>query len=302
MISNRRILILYNSVSYFIPLIESTGVRCSTAFRQLNLIEKIVRKLSIFLHMPKHYWFGDWKKELNNIETVICFSTNDIDAFEYIKKKNPKIRLIFWYWDPVYRNKVQPNDISDTLCEKWSFDINDCKNYNMIYNTTFYFDKILLPEINLKYDAVFVGQDKGRGTIINDLKLNLVNLNLKLFFHIVEDIDSLTNPRRNRPILYSDYLNILSTSSAIIDIIQSGQNGISLRPMESIFLKKKLITNDKNIINADFYDSNNIFILDVDDIDIIHNFLKSPYNDVPVEIISNYNFDNWLNRFFNEHQ
>ena len=67
--------------------------------------------------------------------------------------------------------------------------------------------------------------------------------------------------------------------------------------MEALFYEKKLITNNKNIINYDFYCKENIFILEKDDIEELPQFLKTPYKKIDNEIVNKYEFENWLEGF-----
>jgi hypothetical protein len=67
--------------------------------------------------------------------------------------------------------------------------------------------------------------------------------------------------------------------------------------MESIFLRKKIITNDKNITKECFYDPSNIFILDHDDFNEIENFIRTPYKPINQESVNYFDFSNWLKRF-----
>lgn len=295
----KRVILLYNSLEHFIPFFEKKGIKCYPSYRNLTFFPKIARKIFLLLRLPKSIWFGKWKKKLNEVDTLICFSTNPIESLEYIKKNNPKIRLIYWYWDPAYRNITQPNQISDSLCEKWSFDMDDCKKYCMKYNTTFYLDNIKLPKTKPLYDVIFIGQDKGRQVYLDNLYKQFEFNEIKSFFYIVDDNLSRWNSNIQHPAIpYVKYLEYLSKSIAILDVMQEGQRGLSLRPMESIFFKKKLITNDQSILENDFYDSNNIFILGIDDFSTINNFINTAYKELPNEIIYKYDFTNWLNRFF----
>jgi hypothetical protein len=251
------------------------------------------------LGLPKSIWYGNWKNKLHEVSTIICFSTNPIESLEYIKSVNPQIRLIFWYWDPVYRNVKQPTAISDDLCEKWSFDVNDCQEYKMNYNTTFYLDTIQLPQSELSYDVFFLGQDKGRRVFLNELQDQLIGMHLVPFFYIVDDNTSGWNfMKKPKAISYVKYLALLSKSKAILDFTQEGQSGLSLRPMESIFFEKKLITNDLSILKNDFYLADNIFVLGVDDMNRLTVFLNAPYKKIPEEIVAKYDFTAWLARFF----
>ena len=67
--------------------------------------------------------------------------------------------------------------------------------------------------------------------------------------------------------------------------------------MEALFLERKLITNNTDIKNYDFYNHDNIFILGEDNINEIKEFINKPYKKIDQDIIDYYDFDQWLNRF-----
>ena len=96
-------------------------------------------------------------------------------------------------------------------------------------------------------------------------------------------------------ISYEEYLEYISNSMTILEIIEAGQSGCTLRFMESLFLKKKLITNNKDIVNDLYYNNQNVFILGVDSLDNLVNFINSPYAD---ELsIQDLDFQNWISNF-----
>ena len=63
------------------------------------------------------------------------------------------------------------------------------------------------------------------------------------------------------------------------------QHGVTLRDIESIFIKTKLITTNKHIVDADLYDENNVFILDENNLSKIVDFLNRPYKEINREIL-----------------
>jgi hypothetical protein len=123
---------------------------------------------------------------------------------------------------------------------------------------------------------------------INEMKKR----NINAYFKIVKGKSDFVE--------YDDYIALINASKSILDITQEGQNGLTARAMESIFLKKKLITNNITIQNYDFYDKKNIFIIGIDDIDTIFDFINTPYHDIPKEIVDYYDYKNWCLRFIKE--
>ena len=167
--------------------------------------------------------------------------------------------------------------------------IGDAKKFNVKYNPQFYTKEISLKANKIIYDILFLGQNKKREEKILKIKYNLNKKFLKTNFIIVK--------KEKDFIKYSDYLELLSKSRCILDYNQEGQKGLSLRPLESLFFEKKLITNNKDIQNYDFYNKDNIFILGIDNMDNIEEFINKPYTKIDRKIIDRYEFKNWLSRF-----
>jgi hypothetical protein len=287
-----------------LPLFIKKDIPTYHTFKDIPFVLKVVRKIAKKTGIPSYIWYDDWTKEIKEINTIIYFCDNSFEylkCFKYIKRNNPQTRIIFWYWNPVFKMRIKPTDIPDHLCEIWSFDEKDCKQYGLRSNTTFYFDTIKLPLNEVIYDVMFVGVDKGRKEALSSFKAEMEKVGINSYFYIVDDDWNKKNYKGPfKPIDYEEYLALVSKSKAILDYVQEGQHGLTLRPMESVFFQKKLITNDKSIINNDFYNSNNIFILGVDDIRNLKTFLSTPYSSIPLEIKEKYDAKTWLNRFLIE--
>lgn len=79
-----------------------------------------------------------------------------------------------------------------------------------------------------------------------------------------------------------------------MDINASNQTGLTLRPFDALFLKKKLLTNNANIINTDFYEENNIYIFNENNMNGILKFMTKPYKEIPDKIVNQYEINQWL--------
>lgn len=255
------------------------------------------------LHLPFQWvWYGKWKKELNKYDVVIVFDSNSSwKILSYIKKKNSDLRIIAWYWNIVTRKKKIPDKYRQ-FSEVWSFDQQDCLKYKMQKNIQFYFYSEKRQYIPLKYDAVFIGKDKGRWEIIMNLKRRLEHCNLKLYINVVKDTSIIKRlqlkNRKNKYEELMDYEEVLKKideSSCIIDVPQSGQSGLTVRVLEALFYKKKLISTDKSLCSYNFYRPENILIWnkECDDNKII-NFFKKPYKEV-ADI--QFSFEKWIENF-----
>lgn len=294
---NKDIILIYGEPRYLVTFIKQKGLDVYPSFKELPISLRIIRRLFFILKLPKSVWYAEWKYKLREAKIVIVFSTEDISILNYIKSVNPNIRIIFWYWNPVFRG-ISPDDVSNELCEKWAFDENDCKNFNMKHNTQFYLDNIKLPQNKTKYDVVFVGLDKGRRAFVGDIENKMVSNDLEVYFYIVDDDASKRGYKGSFTAMpYHEYLNLISQSKAILDFVQEGQSGLTLRSLESIFFQRKLITNDVLIKTCDFYNPGNIFIIGTDKMECLKQFLKTPFEPVSADILTNYDINSWIKRF-----
>jgi hypothetical protein len=206
--------------------------------------------------------------------------------------------MVFWYWNPV-RNSIPPSEVSGYINEMWSYSPDDCKKYDLKYNSQFYFSSIALTKTEMLYDVFFLGRDKGRLTELLELKQKFESLNLNVKFHIAPNQRQYLKKERSyqKLISYDSALKEMARSRSILDILGDPNDGLSLRALESLFHKRKLITNCTAIVNYDFYDSQNIFILGKDDISYLPEFLESSFKNIDPDIVSSYEFKNWINRF-----
>lgn len=252
-----------------------------------NLLFRVMKKLNIPLNM----FYGNWKYIPNGCKYIVFFDVNYRFEFaKYIKKHNPNIKVIFWYWNVVTeKNKKFLDD--KNIDEIWTYNRFDAEKYNLNYNPQFYYYQKNEKEENdfPESDVIFMGMDKGREEAILKIKKNLEESNLGCSFHIIHGENDYMN--------YDEYLKEVEKSKCILDFSFIIPCGLSIRPLEAIFLHKKLITNNKDIVNYKFYNKNNIYILEKENDRDIQQFINSPYVEIPDDIIEYYSYESWLKRF-----
>lgn len=259
-------------------------------------LKKIIKKLFFLFDLPfKCIWYP-WKNMISKFDTIIIFDTKNAPYYvKYINKNFPQKRVIIWYCNPVIKT-INPNKFSKYICELWSFDQHDCKKYGLKYNTQFY-QKNFDIDHNSEYDCdfIFVGQDKGRLNTLKKLQDKFHSLGFVLKLYV---INSKLDSECFMPYLhYEDIIKLYSKCKGIVDIQQYGQSGLSLRPLEALFYEKKLITNNKLIMKYDFYKRSNIFILGMDNIETLNDFIQIPYSHIDMDVVHYYDIINWLDRF-----
>lgn len=243
---------------------------------------KLLKKVKISI-------LGKWKNEINKYDKFIIFeSLYNEKVAKKIKRTKKENKVIVYFWNYIDdNNKYILND--KNIDEFWTFDKNDAKKYNMKYNPQFYTKNVKIQDEQNKYDVLFLGRPKTRKKDIVDLEKKLKEEGIQTNFKIIENEKDYVS--------YDEYLKMIAESKCILDYNQEGQVGLSLRPMEALFLERKLIINNTDIKNYDFYNHDNIFILGEDNINEIKEFINKPYKKIDQDIIDYYDFDQWLNRF-----
>lgn len=302
----RRILFLWlNEYEFHAINARERGVCVKQVYKNVPKFFKAIRRLQIELKLPFiSLWISDWKNQLHKYETVIIHASKlTPPVVRFIRKKEPNIRIIVWYWNPVDKC-VDINKFKKYDCELWTFDEMDHEKYALNYNTQYYFNDVSLPKAGPSVDVFFVGGDKGRIVDLISLKSNLDEQGISNYFHITPTGKENAAYREyySKRISYDDVLRHIASSKVIADYVSDKQSGLTLRPLEALFFKRKLITNDKSIEKRDFYCKDNIFIIGKDDINDLAEFINRPYKEVDSEIVDQYDFSSWLNRFFNNEE
>src|SRR5690606_10943726 len=99
---------------------------------------------------------------------------------------------------------------------------------------------------------------------------------------------------------FSEIYKLSQNTKIVIDVAHPNQKGLSIRPYEALGLQRKLITNNTEIKKYDFYNANNIFVIEnFDNLDIPDSFLTKPYEKISEDIYKKYHISNWLKNILN---
>lgn len=289
----------------YIEYMKCKGVETEAFYKSKGEFFRLISVLYMQkLRLPlQSIWYGKWKKNIKKYDIVILFDRNyNWNIIEYIHKKNPKCRIIVWYWNPMFSLTRVPSRYRK-LCEEWSFDKGDCIRLGINYNNQFTFKELFKnrEEQGAINDIYFVGSDKGRCRRLHWIKQYAESEGFSTNFIIVKDETSADEySDYSKPISYELNLKYLQESRCIIELNQENQDGLTVRCLEALFSQKKLITNNKSIEKYDFYKPCNIFIVDEENLSFedIKKFLQVPYEPIDDFIIDNYDFISWYNHFF----
>lgn len=193
------------------------------------------------------------------------------DYLSYLKEKEPECRIVIFYQDLVKTHSELFHETNNLVDLSVTFDQGDAKKYYMLYHPLVYSKLDDINDQGYDSDVYFVGKAKDRLEYILEVYNKLKSYGLKCDFHITgvskenqimkDEIDYCNQ------MSYKENLSHIKGTKCILEIMQGGGKGFTLRYAEAIMYDKKMITNNPEIINADFYSEDKIMaITDADDI------------------------------------
>lgn len=256
-----------------------------------NLFLRCMREVWFRLDLPrKDLWYNKKIKKLKKRIIIVKDPLIIPEFMNWLKQIHPDVRIILDYDNRVF-NSVNPNRISDKVAEKWSYDMADCIEYGMHRKKDSYWDIYAVKHSeHTIYDVLYLGRDKGRADQLLKLEKRFRDMGLKTYFHICADRSFLRFKKRfYKPYMpYSQYLNILRVSKAILNIVPDGQTGLTMREHEAVFNSVKCITNNVGVLDYGLYHPSRYFILGKDDMNKLTGFLETPFLEVRKEDLENY--------------
>lgn len=224
-----------------------------------------------------------------------------------LKQMNSQAKFILYLWDDIERvgNFHQNRSIFNKI---YSFDKNDSIRYKLLFLPLFFCDEFEKNNQEKKIDIYFSGwEHSDRRQILDKLIPMLETNNIKYYFHlytgrfnVLKQKIKTKNFKRKPGYIKFQLLSLKENaeltiiSRTIIDIQHVSQNGLTMRTIESLASKTKLITTNNNIKEYDFFNPQNTVIIDRENPKIDLEFIRSPYIDVPNEVLLKYSLTNWV--------
>lgn len=286
-----------------------------------NLEKVIIRlKKDLLLKKIKKYYLDIIEKNRNKKYDYIFFLSPETITKELLiklKESQNQAKLILYMYDSI-KNKKNVMELLDEFDVYFTFDREDAEVYPKFkFVPSFYSDEYRnFSQIKkeIKYNLTFIGTaHSDRYRIIKKIEQFFIekNLVLKAYIYFPSKLMYFCMKIFNKdyryskikefsfsPILKEKMFDILLSSEVILDIHHPNQTGLTMRPFEMLGLKKKIITTNKNIKEYDFYNPNNILIIDRESLEIDYDFFQKEYVDLDKKIYEKYSLENWLNTIF----
>ncbi|WP_295221166.1 hypothetical protein [uncultured Chryseobacterium sp.] len=235
-------------------------------------------------------------RDLKSIDTSIYIKADFLspETIQAINKKSR--RSVFIISDSINRYPKTKKILS--LFDKvFSFEKKDCKRYNLDFKTNFIYKTVDNTLLSYKYKVFNISSYDKRFPILEKIAKALYQMRINSKIIVFK-------PKKNSgphlefisaPLSISEINAFMEESEIMLDVSRAGQQGLSFRVFESMGLKKKLITTNTDIVTYDFYNPENIFVVnDINNIQIPASFFTTPYTEIPKEIFNKYLIDNWV--------
>lgn len=223
---------------------------------------------------------------------------------QLLKLKSRTKNFIAYYHDSI-NNIPHKKNVIHFFDKVYSYEKKDVADYNLDFLTNFIYLKDEERTSNeTTLDAFTIMSKDYRFNTLSNVASFLKNKHINYQFLVQSDkeqssdvIEFITQRKNN-----SQVLEYLKQTKIIVDIHKYGvQDGLTFRVFESLFFNKKLITTNKDIKTYDFYNPNNIFVIEnIDSMNIPDDFFKTSYVAIPENIYQKYHYKSWIKNILND--
>ena len=283
------------------------------SYLTMRKIEKLTRSRFIYNFFLSTL-YRKIKKTGRKYDCFLVIRGNILSKY-FIKKvfmnfMNKDAKKVYYTWDS-FENLDHKGKLGDEFDERFSFDSQDvAKNITWTLLPLFYtkyFDEDLLPKVYEKtYDlSCIAGFNEDRYNTLCKLQRINPTLTIKVCLYLSKDLYDMKvkyDPfyrTINKDWIIFEYLSpnevseITLRSKALLDITNAKQSGLSMRIIESIGLRRKIVTTNPYIKQYNF--SNNALLINKESMIIPDEWLNLKYS-LKEEDRLKYSLKEWINQ------
>lgn len=238
---------------------------------------------------------------------------------QQLRDSQKTAQFVLYMWDSLtlYPNSKELIPIFD---KSYSFDLDDCDKIDeLTFRPLFFCEEYekLGQEVkrNSLYDLISVcTAHPNRYQTMHELFPALESRGIRIFSYMFLNrlqylynkvfVSEFRGAKKSefkfKPLSANENLAILKNSNTVFDMQHNMQSGLTMRTIETLGANRKLITTNKSIKKYDFYNENNIFVMDKHNLSEIEEFIKKDYNPINEDIYKKYRLCSWVNTIINE--
>lgn len=189
------------------------------------------------------------------------------------------------------------NRVASSFDQGFSFEKEDCKKLNLKFASNWIYKEKKTSTESFEYQIFNISSKDKRlpilTKIVSEIKSKQINYKIMVLDKKQQskqsDIEYLSEK-----ISLEEISKYIEKSEALLDVNRQDQLGLTFRIFESIGLEKKLVTTNSDIVNYDFYNPNNILIINEENPVIPVSFFETKYEKIPKEIYQKYTLKGWI--------
>jgi hypothetical protein len=236
-------------------------------------------------------------------------------TMKLLRTSFPSAYFILYLWDSLKNTDTRPAfPFFDKIL---SFDKEDVENNKELIHRPLFFIPSYRNYGNCsqyEYDLMFIGKvHSDRFSFIKKIQKEIADKGLRAFFYFYFPSRLLylqkrffDNSFKNTSLKDFEFkmikavniANYMSKSKCSLDMQHPLQTGLTMRTIEVLGAKRKLITTNPVIKTYDFYNENNIMVVDRKTPAIDLSFINSPYQEVDKNIYEYYSIEGWVETIF----
>jgi hypothetical protein len=242
---------------------------------------------------------------------VIKGESLSVTAIGRLRAALPQARFTLYFWDS-YLNMPKGSSAKVPLFDKaFSFDPLDvASDPRLSYRPLFYLDEYAhLPSAKQDIDLLFFGTvHTDRYAVLRRLERSLpagLRFERVLYFpssgvyyaRRVLDPTFWRARRREfifKPLSKGDIQSLIARTRTVVDIERAVQAGLTMRTMEMMGAGKKLITTNPQAASAEFFEADNIAVIDRLAPKLPPGFLSKPFRPLSESVLNRYSLSGWL--------
>ncbi len=243
-------------------------------------------------------------ENLGNQDKILIIKAEFLSVKTIKELKKHTTQLIAFYNDNIQRCP-RIKRVHQYFDINYSFERKDVLKYNFNFITNYIYHKHLKkkPDLNTEteFEVFNISSLGKRNTSLERIAMALDKIHVKYKIILVGKKEYIPKGNiiyQSEKIDIEDVNKYISKSRTLLDVHREGQSGLTFRVMDSLAFHKKLITTNPDIINYDFYNPNNILVVDTKKVVIPKEFFETSYESIPQNIYDTYTINNWVKTVF----
>ncbi len=252
------------------------------------------------------------KNKMYDYIFIIKAESISISSLKKLRSTHPNARFVLYLWDSINNFKTDFVKIKE-FDKVFSFDKGDSEKYGMEFRPLFYTGKyaeIADITVNIPRNILFVGTiHSDRYAVLHKIKQRVMSDSRGVYFYmffmsrlLYFKMKYLNLGLKNcnmsdfhfTSISTNDIIELLKKSDIVVDVNHPKQTGLTMRSIEVLGAKRKLITTNAAIKGYDFYNPNNILVIDRYNPIISDIFLDSKYEEIDDSVYEKYSLESWV--------